>query len=250
MDGDHAPAIKLKPLERKFCQSEQEWEIKKQKWEDFIHRNQNIIINIDELHYKLSNWSYCSEGWANSNSTNLRDDWQPVLKLIIDRNIEILGEWYENLKIENLKVQSDQNPFGTILDLTKWRIESSGEAKNDDYFDNEETVFTTETIELNGTAFFFYIYISTPLSMLLTENAIKFGLKVTDGPVFFNIKNVYSDYRIVNDQQAIEKSITLLSKSEMSLTSLKLTIQEFLESIPLLNVNSNDLKNKLSGTFT
>jgi hypothetical protein len=103
MDGDNAPALKLKPLEEKFSKTQQELQNKKKKWENFIQCNQNVILNVDELHIKLRDWSYCKEDWANSDCTNLQVDWQPVLKLIITRNIEIIGEWYRNLKIEDLQ---------------------------------------------------------------------------------------------------------------------------------------------------
>jgi hypothetical protein len=137
-----------------------------------------------------------------------------------------------------------------LLDPEKWHNKTSGIEKNVKYFTNEETVYTTETIEVNGSSFFFYIYISGPVSILLTENAIKFGLKVTDGSVFFNMGKLTSDYRVVKDYQAIERSITLLSNSEASIISLQSEMHGFIETIPLLKVNAKDLQNKLSDTFT
>ena len=250
MDSDNTPAIKLQPLERKFSQTDQELKNKRQKWENFIQCNRSIITNINELHSKLSDWSYCNDSWANSNYINLSEHWHPVLKLIINRNIEIIGEWYKNLSIEDLRNNNDHNLLDLLLDQNKWYKEESGAEKKDKYFLNEETVYTTENSELNGSSFFFYIYISTPITELLSEKAIKFGLKVTDGPDFFNMEKISSAYRIVKDHRAIEDSITLLSYTEASILSLKLDMQEFLEKLPLLNVNTEDLHNILSNTFT
>jgi hypothetical protein len=250
MDSDNAPAKKLKPLERNHFPSDQEQENKKNKWEEFIKRNNNLIANVDQLHNKLRSWSYCNEEWANSYYTNLRNDWKPALRLIINRNIEIISEWYKNLKIEDLQPGRQQQAFDLLLDSSKWHYETSGVDKKDNYFDNEETVYMTEPIDLNGSSFYFYIYLSGPVSMLLTDNAIKFGVKVTNTPIFFNMEKLSSDYRVVKDHQAVEKEFTLLSNSENSIRSLKLEMNEFLKKLPLTAVSAKDLQNKLLDTFT
>jgi hypothetical protein len=234
MDSDNSPAKKFRPLDPKIVTNEAKLASEREKWERFVQTNQNVIKSTEELSDKMLEWSFCSENWKFCDVHCMRDDWREVVRLINNRNISILEEWYKEHRIEFL-IPNYEHVLSEILDKRRWKTLP---VNNDDinvHFDlNETEVLLSSECLFENQRVHFYIYynkVKGPVE-LIRQNAINMGiLDIYNGNMLSQIKN-RSEYKIDNNNKWIEGNYTLMAHNAESYKVLVKQMNAWLINIP------------------
>jgi hypothetical protein len=216
IDNDSIPEIKFDPLNaNRHSPNDIE-----ERWCKYFAKR-GLVFNKKKLSKYLLEWSFCKEAWAKCKSKNMKNrvEWTEVCRLIVDRNISIYTEWYEQLQIGELIPGGTQADIGQIIDKRKWL---KNPPKFNDLFEySDDYDYWISSNPVNGTQL--YVYLACPqaedteyLSML-EEDAIEFGLfEVNSSDLIRNVRIheeqesryekygdnlIYSQFTLVSDDK-------------------------------------------------
>jgi hypothetical protein len=75
----------------------------------------------EDLPGTLRRWSACGTSWTGS-IKDVKTEFKKVYSMIVDRNVELCGKWYQELGIEELlPAAAEELSFETLLNKKKWR---------------------------------------------------------------------------------------------------------------------------------
>jgi hypothetical protein len=218
----------------------------------FVKSNQNVIKSTEELTPKMLEWSFCDNKWQCCDVNYMRNDWRNVVKLIVERNIAIIKEWYDEHRIESL-FPSEQLVVNYMLDKRRWKTLPDKNEEVNNLFDLEETdVWLSSDCLIDNNKINFYIYYTknnNPIAFI-HPNAIKMGiLDRSNGNLLSQIKN-RTDYYIDIENNWVEKSYTLLAGDLDSYKILIEQMSKWLLGIPLPKSINNTLSQEFFKTIS
>lgn len=221
-DQDSPPSVKLS------CETKEDLE--------WMAKNFGSKSKREATEYLLDS-SFCQREWLNINGEivrNIQKDsstLKSVAYSILNRNIDLCKEWYSQMDIDSLVPQtlSSSNVKEFFLNLIDSRMWNNGDQVNDDYYEyylplkekNQYLYlgfnFQGETLRENGIGFGFWAYDM--------KNKIKEDLET-------NIPKKMEEKYIKKENGWIYGSFTLISFSEISLTSMFKDFHEWLSDFP------------------
>jgi hypothetical protein len=232
MDKDKSPAYKLNPLEN--CE-EGDNELR-EKWQQFISQNKNLISDVKQVPQRLSEWSFCTAEWNNLYDTNMRSGWKPVILQIIHRNVELMREWYDQLSIDTLR-KSDQLRIEHLLDKRKWNLLPIGDESIDYWFyqDEYQNLISSEFI-IDNHKLRFYLICPIGDYDYLKENEIEFGLFESDGNGYIRKMKKKSTIELnydIDEFKWVFENFTLISGHSKSFQVLVAEMMGWLLKLPV-----------------
>lgn len=175
MDQNVPPSYKLDPLSNNSI-AKNDLAAASKPWEDFVLKHKHMISDIQELSPRLLEWSFCGKQWLSLDDWDLKTNWRPTYAAIIERNIGICREWYDQLKIEALIPKSEPFSVETVLDLKHW---ADGTAKNHPasnlYTPNDSAFFVSNLSVIPGYDVRFFVIWPHGNETFLEEDSIEFG---------------------------------------------------------------------------
>jgi len=253
MDSDNSPARKFRPLDPKLVTNEDKLKNELGKWKLFVQSNQNVIKSTNDITAKMLEWSFCDNKWQHCDVNYMRNDWRKVVKLIIERNIAIIEEWYKEHRIESL-FPSGLLVFANILDKRKWKTLPDKNVEINSFFDLDETeIWLSSEFFIENKRVNFYIYYNKnnnddPIG-LIHPNAIKMGiLDRNNGSFLSQIKN-RTDYYIDNESKWLQESYTLLACDNDSYIQIVQQMNKWLLDLPLSKIIQNSLSQEFLKTI-
>ncbi len=233
MDSDNSPGQKLRPLNANNYETEEQLSSSKGKWNVFSENNPHLIQNLKVLDKKLLAWSFCENKWAECYISDIRTDWKEVVQLIINRNILIAKEWYDELLIDKIKDKTTIAIEDIIIKRYWPGLSAKDEAINSLFDVNEYTNWISRPITLNGSKLYFYISFAKGNLEHLQDNGIVFGIYEKAGGNFISSLKDKSKFEMdLTDFTWIENSFTLISGSQLSFQKLVFEIAEWLGNLP------------------
>lgn len=249
IDQDKAPAIKLNPLNREnYPKEDNETYIEIcNKWKEHLDRPN---LTGDELKELLKDWSFCDDEWITCNITDMKKEFKQVYKLIMNRNLSICQEWYEQLKIDKLIPQSIKAQLYSVIDNRSWQ-QNPNDAQMRKTFDFSENVYwISRCFRINKHSIYFYFGYQE--ETVLEEDKIEFGIfeKETNGNGFISTFQISEELKRIYDtdgQTYVQGIFTLLSFDEDSYVELFTNFLQWLKKFPKQEVQ--DLANTFVSTL-
>ncbi|HVA97632.1 MAG TPA: hypothetical protein VNG53_01955, partial [Bacteroidia bacterium] len=246
MDQDVPPALKLDPLnEKNYYYDVASFEQIKNQWSQFLTESNNLSINIGDLKKHLLEWSACDKSWSQCNVTNLKEknNWETVYQLIIQRNFELIQNWYSELSIKDLLPKKQSDKFSTVLNNKYWfnnfKVNSNNELtrylKNKLRNDNNAT-WVIKPFKIENNYYHFYLIIDKNPLRILGNNEITFGViqSITNNEnELFKIPETFKNKYNSDNKTFVESSFTLTSHEDDSYIQLFSNIQAWLKNYPL-----------------
>lgn len=253
MDSDNSPACKLNPLENTDEEVNGNTELKT-KWENFIRINHGLIKNTNQIQEKLKEWSFCETDWLHCYVHNMRTEWKTVTKLILQRNIKLLQQWYKELNIEDLRKELKIN-ITDILDNRKWSVLPLNNSAFDEEFDLDEDINRiSSSFEIGNTHLSFYFSYPDGDNGYFEIDSIELGLFEVEGNNYIQNMRNKSDFKVDNHNfKWIFDEFSLISSHFNSYVQLLNEMIEWLRSLPVSNADKKLLvakfKEMLSSKF-
>lgn len=195
------------------------------------------ITTVEKLKKVLLEKSSCKPGWLKCNSEKLRstNEWKPVFKQIMLRNIDLCNEWYENLHIDSLRPDNTKVDFVSLFYSKKWN-KNSGLNQNKilkEYLNYREHDYWYCSLNKN-----LNLYLGYKHSEELMTNSFYFG--IVENTIYgklssIKIKDDDSDYKTSNYEDKIYDiygSFTLISATENSYIILLKKILDWTKNFP------------------
>jgi hypothetical protein len=246
MDQDVSPALKLDPLNRNYHYDNESFESTKEHWNQFILENNNLLVNVKNLKKQLLDWSACSKNWAECNISNLKEksNWERIYHLIMERNFELIQNWYNELRIKDLLPKKQTDKFSTVLNNSFWfnnfkvnsNIELTKYLKSKLTYDNAIS-WITKPISIDNKTYHFYLVTDKQPSGMLRNNDIIFGIIQSydnSDSVLFKLPEASKTSYNTDNKTYTESNFTLSSHEEDSYKLLVSNINSWLTNFPLI----------------
>lgn len=238
-DQEGVPAKKLDPL------NTENYDEENNAWKEIIKKYNYKFDCPKELKDILLKWSFCNEYWLNHNVEDLKNgNWKFVYKLILQRNLELYKEWYDELKINDL-IPDENGKNNDIFKKECWFNKTAIQDKSikkyfDEYKDNECCFHKIKEKEMS-------LYFcwdnedednkNSILFPSLKENNIEFGLYANDFKGFDIPKD---STKYIFDSNFLFGNFTLISCDKESYVTLFTEIKNWIA----------ELDKELSQSFT
>ena len=232
-DQEVLPSVKLNPSQANTT----DYPDMVKSWQQYFQGRPRIQADINHLMAQLLKWSKCDEKWTTKKITDVKKHYRQVYDLIIDRNVELCREWYEELLIDSL-IQEVTFSFDTFLNNTKW---SEMPKKFSDRFEDvdENDFQVSSPLEVMGSRFYFYLCCPSSkeedLAENLKEGAIFFGVidETTDGTLSkVRIPTGSEKLYQMSEVGVIDNSFTLISCQEQHYLQLFAQLHGWLINFP------------------
>ena len=247
-DQDVLPSVKLNPNKENTQDKEntQEYEKMVKSWQEYFKSKPRIKADIKNLPKHLQEWSRCDVKWIDTKITDVKKHFKLVYQLIINRNVELCREWYEELMIDDLiPTENGTSFFETFLNNTKWRKMPEEEAKELFGDEDENNYRVSSPFEAVKAKLSFFLYCPSSkgedMAENLKEDAIFFGVIGEDGTIRANLlvpPHSEKEYPVV-EERVLGNYFTLLSNQEQHFLFLFSQFHDWL----------NSLSNGLGGHF-
>lgn len=232
MDSDKSPAAKFNPLG--------EPEAPREKWLAFIAQHPRLgVHHLNELSDKLLEWSFCvgeNQNWLDFEGNILKENWKESGMLIIQRNLEILKEWYSNLEIDSL-IKSAEIDFKMPFDKRIWQQLPSGNGQIDEPFEGYPLAMITSPLSIIQDINIHFYLIAHELEeeqshQILKEDNIHIGLWIKNNfNTLYPILKKDDSVHAAPDLEFISKSFTLKTPDKNGLYMLIQDILQWLENL-------------------
>jgi len=220
MDSDDTPFKKFNPL----TDSDTSEDLKLS-WQRFINNHPDLISDIKELPKKLPLWSNCKSNWTQSDIIDLKKDGKEVIKLIINRAVDIIGIWYNGLCIEDIILETSKGKSSFIQSgfySNKFDVNPKWLNKKEwDLRDNFNLIIK-KSIKVENALLRFYITFSKNSKDILGENEILFGIFDSNRTgLISKLRGVDdSNFEINKEEHYLQGYFTLVSEHNDSLSLL------------------------------
>jgi hypothetical protein len=238
MDQDDAPGVKLNPFRERNGQDDLSVDLTELEklWSKFIQKQQDseLIRSISELKFKLKEWSFCNhKDWLVQLNVDLKFSPMEVYRLIVDRNIALVNEWYNQLEIEKLLLLDKKYTIENLLNKNQWHplTKKDKELYEILYFENCITQVTKAFLIEGSTAYFYIIYNDGDNDILKNDD-IAFGIYSQDEKFIRSLK--YSDTVVSftnQEKQSLSGFFTLISHHIESYNKIKLDFSNWITKI-------------------
>lgn len=222
MDSDSVPAIKFNPLIENT-------DLKKS-WKIFSDKHTDLNVDFNCMSANLLEWSVCKPDWLQSKVDDIKKgNAKEVFKLILERNIDLIENWYTALDIEKLIPIKSINNISIInnafladkcINNPKWlKTKLYKEIWNTS--DDFNLIFNRK-LKINQSYIYIYLTFSNDSDELINEDAISFGFYDKDKTnVFENMKlNDEGKYDLNKKDFYLQNFFTLVSEDEDSVKQL------------------------------
>ncbi len=252
MDRAETPKSKFNPLLEKNESNDL-----RNSFQNFINKYPNLINDLSELHYKLLIWSACHKDWANSEVESIKNgNTQEVVKLIIKRGVDIIGQWYNQLHINELiPNKSSLNSSITTAIFSPNKIIKNptwmrtNEFKEDWDLSETTNVLINKTISIKNTYLDIYLTYSKYGDEQITEDNFLFGFYDRQKSNYFASLKVVDEnkFELNNKQHYLQGAFTLVTQQEKALEQLLRDIADWInhKHFPLKSYR-NEIKSILS----
>jgi len=169
-DQDDNPATKFKPW------TDSKWSKNRDKYFSKLNKfNKTNISTNSDLTSKLLEWSFCTDEWSNCDVSDFKrkEDWRTLYRHIINRNVNILIEWYDSLLIDSLITNVSKSNFSQIFYKKVW-INNPDILV--DLIDYDGYDYWVSEYNINGSIIYIYFGHSKDIEEILIEDEIEFGI--------------------------------------------------------------------------
>jgi len=230
IDQDDVPSLKLSPS----CRDN--WSTKEDEYYRIINKySKTTISNNKDLSNKLLGWSCCNSDWLKCNVTNFKPkkNWLQVFRYILDRNISIYFDWYDNLRIYSLMPTDSNIGISQFIYKTKWNVKRTI-LENIIECDFKTCNYFVTSYNIEGVLIYAYIAYPENKIDILREGSIEFGIfEISTNSNLSKIRIQEEDEnKYIHEENLLRGYLTLISDDNYSYVELFFQIKKWLENIP------------------
>lgn len=225
MDSDALPFIKFNPAEYT-----EDIDLLKQSWKRFIEKHKDLKADFNQISTKLLEWSVCNPKWAKSEVNDIKKgDAKEVFNLIVNRSVDLIGKWYDELLIEDLIPEQSNHKSSVIKEAfaknkfvfnPSW-IRQKAYMEEWDYTELDNLLLN-KTININGDSVCIYISYSKDSEEQLSDSGFYFGFYDKEKTGVLESLKVSDDgkYDLNKKLHYLQGYFTLVSEHEESVKQL------------------------------